>query len=164
MLSLLSSPFYTFFSFSYSFLEKRFSIGRTGSMQITNNAHMSRYCRIFRGYQSQRRHVPSALALYPMRPVTCPRLSWRLPLLWRSTVSNELLSVQTLTSVTRFSMHLTTRVESLEETTPSVGRLASQARDLHGSPPPAPKPKWDATSLERLALFEHRPLRQHARL
>jgi len=50
MLSLLSSPFYTFFSFSYSFLEKRFSLGRTGRMHTTNSAHMSRYCRIFRGY------------------------------------------------------------------------------------------------------------------
>ena len=48
MLALLSSPFYTFFSFSYSFLEKRFSIGRTGSIQIINSTHMSRYCRIFR--------------------------------------------------------------------------------------------------------------------
>jgi hypothetical protein len=50
--------------------------------------------------------------------------------------------------------------EDPEETTPSVRRLALQARNFHGSPPPATKPMCDAASLERLTLFEHRPLGQ----
>jgi hypothetical protein len=68
MLTLLSSPFYTFFSFSYSFLEKRFSIGRTGSIQIINSAHMSRYCRIFRATK-----VKDATYHQPWRYTRCAR-------------------------------------------------------------------------------------------
>src|SRR4030095_7020687 len=47
--------------------------------------------------------------------------------------------------------------ESPEEATPSIRRRATQARNLLGSPPPAPKPKRDTASPKRLPLFEHRP-------
>jgi hypothetical protein len=44
-----------------------------------------------------------------------------------------------------------------EEATPSKRRLAWQARNLLGSPPPAPRPRCDTASPKRLPLFEHRP-------
>ena len=44
------------------------------------------------------------------------------------------------------------QLESPEETTPSIRRLAWQARSFHGSPPPAPKPMCDAASLEQLVV------------
>jgi hypothetical protein len=47
--------------------------------------------------------------------------------------------------------------ESPEEATPSIRRRATQARNLLGSPPPAPKPRRDTASPKRLPLFEHRP-------
>jgi hypothetical protein len=47
--------------------------------------------------------------------------------------------------------------ESPEEATPSIRRRATQARNLLGSPPPAPRPRRDAASTKRLPLFEHRP-------
>src|SRR5215471_17760170 len=50
-------------------------------------------------------------------------------------------------------------LEGPEEATPSIRRLASQARNFRGSPLPAPKPRRDAASPTRLPLFEHRPRR-----
>jgi hypothetical protein len=44
-----------------------------------------------------------------------------------------------------------------EEATPSKRRLAWQARNLLGSPPPAPSPRCDTASPKRLPLFEHCP-------
>jgi hypothetical protein len=55
-------------------------------------------------------------------------------------------------------------LESLEEATPSIRRLAWQARNSNGLPPPAPQPKCDSASTKGLCLFEHRSLRQHPRL
>ena len=41
--------------------------------------------------------------------VTLPRAVWRLPVAWRSLVSNDLLSVRARTPITRFSLRLATR-------------------------------------------------------
>jgi hypothetical protein len=46
--------------------------------------------------------------------------------------------------------------EGPEEATPSIRRRATQAQNLLGSPPPAPRPRRDAASAKRLPLFEHR--------
>jgi hypothetical protein len=47
MLSLLSSSFYTFFFFPLFFPLEAVFHRRTGSVQIINSAHMSRYCHLF---------------------------------------------------------------------------------------------------------------------
>src|SRR5262245_40589606 len=90
-----------------------------------------------------------------MLPVTRPRLGWRLPLPLRPIVSNDLLSVRAPAPVTRCSLRLSTESEGPEEVTPSIRRLAVQARKFIGSPPPAPRPRYDFASKTRLPLFEH---------
>src|SRR5215470_9630156 len=54
--------------------------------------------------------------------------------------------------------------EDPEAATPSIRRRATQARNLLGSPPPAPRPRRDAASTKRLSLFEHRPRGYHPSL
>src|SRR6266851_648670 len=46
-------------------------------------------------------------------------------------------------------------LEGPEEATPSLRRRAAQARNFHGSPPPASKPQCDTASPKRLPLLEH---------
>ena len=48
-------------------------------------------------------------------------------------------------------------LEGLSEATPSIRRRAMQARNLRGSPPPAPRPRCDAASPKRLPLLEPCP-------
>ena len=60
--------------------------------------------------QGQRRPRPFSWGEHPMRPITWPRSSWRLPLALRPIVSNDLLSVRALTPVTRCSLRLSTPV------------------------------------------------------
>jgi hypothetical protein len=46
------------------------------------------------------------------------------------------------------------KLEGLSEATPSLRRLAWQARQCNGPPPPAPRPKPDAAPHYRLRFFE----------
>ena len=123
--------------------------------QICISAQMSRNCNCSRDLQGQRLSWPSSWAVHLMLPVTRPRLGWRLPLPLRPIVSNDLLSVRAPAPVTQFSMRLSTESEGPEEATPSIRRLAVQARKFIGSPPPAPRPRCDFASKTRLPLFEH---------
>src|SRR6266436_5087647 len=79
-------------------------------------------------------------------------------------VSNDLLSVRAPAPVTRCSLRLSTTVEGPEEATPSLRRRAAQARNLLGSPPPAPKPRRDAALPKRLPFFQYRPHGYHPSL
>ena len=91
------------------------------------------------------------------RCVTSPRAVWRLPVALGSSSPTTFypcgLGCPSPDSLCVFRREL----EVLSEATPSIRRLASQARNFPGSPPPAPRPRRDAASTKRLPLFEHRP-------
>jgi hypothetical protein len=76
--------------------------------------------------------------------VTSPRSVWRLPLALRS-VSPTTFYPCGLPRPSPDSLCVFRRLlEGLEEATPSIQRLAAQARNFRGSPLPAPQPRRDA--------------------
>src|SRR5688572_31141768 len=87
---------------------------------------------------------------HPMRLVTQPRASWRLPWAWRPHVSNDLLSVRALRPSPDSPYVFRREPEGPEEATPSMRRLAEQARKLLGSPPPALRSSAELASTEPL--------------
>ncbi len=91
------------------------------------------------------------------RCVTAPRAVWRLPVALGPSSPTTFypcgLGCPSPDSLCVFRREL----EVLSEATPSIRRLASQARNLPGSPPPAPSPRRDTASPTLLSLFEHRP-------
>src|SRR5712691_3683855 len=91
------------------------------------------------------------------RCVTSPRWLWRLPVALGPSSPTTFypcgLGCPSPDSLCVFRREL----EVLSEATPSIRRLASQARNFPGSPPPAPRPRRDTASTKRLPLFEHRP-------
>jgi hypothetical protein len=100
-------PFPLFFSL------RVVSLGPTEPAHMRSRAQESRYGNACEHLSEQRRPVPSFLAQRPMLPVTWPRYVWRLPVAWRSLVSNDLLSVRTPAPVTRCSLRLSTRAGRL---------------------------------------------------
>src|SRR6185436_3739241 len=124
---------------------------------MRSRAQENRYGNASEHLSEQRRPVPSSL--------TQPRGSRSHGLdasggfLWRWDLSSPTtfypceLSRPSPDSLCVFRREL----EGPEEATPSIRRRATQARNLLGSPPPAPRPRRDAASTKRLPLFEHRP-------
>src|SRR6266446_5389666 len=93
--------------------------------------------------------------------VTSPRSVWRLPLAWRS-MSPTTCSPCGFKCPSPDALCVLRRLwEGPEEATPSLRRRAWQARQLLGSPPPAPRPWCDAASVKRLYLFAHRSRGYH---
>ena len=161
MLPLLSSPFPHFFPSLASFLEKLCHI-----VQISLHARVL----VLRSTGMARRVSTSQSRGHPYHH------PWLNPDCSRShdlDVSGGFLGRWDVASPTTFypcgcthpspdSLCVCRREpEGLWEATPSIRRRASHARQITGPPPPAPRPRHDAASGERLYLFEHRSRGYH---
>jgi hypothetical protein len=138
---------------------KAYPIGNTFTTQMFTRAHMSIYC-----------GLPGAAKVRD-DPCHHPGLNTRCFRSHGLVCAGGFLWRWDLTSPTTFYpcglrhpspdalCALRRQLEGPEEATPSLRRLASQARNVPGSPPPAPRSRCDVASKKRLCRFAYRALR-----
>src|SRR5215831_15200666 len=124
---------------------------------MPSRAQENRYGNAREPLSEQRRPVPSSLA--QPRCSRSPDLDASGGFLWRGDPSSPTTFYPCgLEHPAPDSLCVCRREpEGPEEATPSIRRRATQARNLLGPPPPAPRPRRDSASPKRLPLFEHRP-------
>ena len=160
MLPLLSSPFYAFFLSSLLSLRSRFLSDARVLLTYRRRTHMRRHHHHCEAAEIRDRPCPHpGLNTRSSRSHGLNPLRWRLPLVLRPEVSNELLSVRACAPVTRYFMRLATPAGRPEEATPSTRRLAEQALHYHGLPPPASSARRDPVGLKPLPHLEGRSCR-----
>ena len=155
MLPLLSSPFCTFFSLLSSFFKGCATEGILGLPRCL----WCSFEHIYHMVIVYKRRAPLALVLgsTPDAPGHMVSIGWRLPVALGPSSPTTFYPCGLQRPSPDALCVFRRQREGPEEATPSIRRLASQARNLLGPPPPAPRPRRDAASTKRLSLFEHRP-------
>src|SRR6266699_4878590 len=99
----------------------------------------------------------SGFLAFLVRCVPAPRWLWRLPVAWRSSSPTTFYPCELSRSSPDALCVCRRLLEGPEEATPSLRRLAWQARKFNGPPPLEPRPTLDSAPQYRLRFFEHRP-------